>query len=172
MTGFVLATIDFEASALAQQGEPIEVGIALWEIDKPILSWSSLIYPSANMLWSQESAEIHGILREQLACAPHPARVAARLNELMANSPVAFCDGGESDERWLFQLYEAGGLKPCFRLAHFETMPGTHLDVIRNKMWAWLEATKPPHRAGSDAVRLMHAYAFGQDRQPEVEIIS
>ena len=86
----MIATIDFEASSLAMQGEPIEVGIALWERGGPIKTWSSLIYPADDILWSPESAEVHGITREELLRAPHPARVAERLNARMAASPLPF----------------------------------------------------------------------------------
>jgi hypothetical protein len=164
----IIATIDFEASSLSMQGEPIEVGIALWQRDGPIRTWSSLIYMIDDVSWSEESAEIHGIGREELLRAPHPARVAERLNAHMANSPFAFCDGGESDLRWMWQLYSAGNTNPVFRLLPFEAMPGLHIEAVRNRMWEFLDTTKAPHRAGPDAVRLMHAYAYALGEEPVV----
>ncbi len=38
-----LAIIDFEASALSDAADPIEVGVAIWKSGGPILTWSSLI---------------------------------------------------------------------------------------------------------------------------------
>lgn len=171
MTNPIIATIDFEASSLAIQGEPIEVGIALWERGGPIRSWSSLIYPTDDILWSPESAEVHGITREELLRAPHAARVAERLNARMAASPFAFCDGGDSDLRWMWQLYSVANLDPIFCLMRIESMPGLHIEAVRNRMWEFLETTKPPHRAGPDAVRLMHAYAYALGEAPDVEEI-
>lgn len=171
MTNAIIATIDFEASSLAMQGEPIEVGIALWELGNRIKTWSSLIYPADDILWSEESAEVHGITREELLRAPYPARVAERLNARTANSPFAFCDGADSDARWMWQLYSAANLKPVFRLMPIEIMPGLHIEAVRNSMWEFLETTKPPHRAGPDAVRLMHAYAHALGEAPAVDEI-
>lgn len=153
----IIATIDFEASSLAMPDKPIDVGIALWECGGPIRTWSSLIYPVDDIVWSKESAEVHGITREDLLRAPHPARVAERLNERMMASPVAFCDGGDSDLRWMWQLYSAANLNPVFRLSSIEAMPGLRVARLRNRMWAFVGTTKPPHRAGPDAVRRMHA---------------
>ncbi|TAL79994.1 MAG: hypothetical protein EPN75_08880 [Beijerinckiaceae bacterium] len=167
----MIATIDFEASSLAMQGEPIEVGIALWERGGPIRTWSSLIYPVEDIVWSDESAEVHGITRQELLRAPHPARVAERLNARMTASPVAFCDGGDSDLGWMRQLYSAANLKPVFRLESIEAMPGLHVDPVCNRMRALLEATKAPHRAGPDAVRLMHAYAYALGEEPDVVVL-
>lgn len=167
----IIATIDFEASSLAIQGEPIEVGIALWERGGPIRTWSSLIYPVEDIVWSEESAEVHRITREELLRAPHPARVAERLNARMAMVPVAFCDGGDYDFGWTSQLYSAANLKPVFRLGSIEAMPGLHVEPVRNRMWVFLETTKPPHRAGPDAARLMQTYAYAMGEEPDVEAL-
>jgi hypothetical protein len=61
-------------------------------------------------MWSRDSAEVDGIKRWELNAAPCPAWVAEKLNALMERSPFAFCDGGESDARWLFQQYETAGI--------------------------------------------------------------
>lgn len=167
----IIATIDFEASSLAMQGEPIEVGIALWVRGGPIKMWSSLIYPTEDNLWSHELAEIHRITRDELLRAPHPTMVAERLNAHMSNSPFAFCDGGNSDLRWMWQLFSAGNLTPTFRLVPVEAMPGLHIEAVRNRMWEFLETTKPPHRAGPDAVRLMRAYAHALEELPDVVVL-
>jgi DNA polymerase III subunit epsilon len=164
----IIATIDFEASSLVRQGEPIEVGIALWDHSCPIRTWSSLIYPSSDILWSPDSAAVHGIKRWELNAAPRPAWVAEKLSALMERSPFAFCDGGESDLRWMWQLYSAGNANPAFRLLPFEAMPGLHIEAVRNRMWEFLETTKAPHRAGPDSVRLMHAYAYALGEEPVV----
>lgn len=164
----IIATIDFEASSLTEQGAPIEVGIALWIRGGPIQMWSSLIHVFDDASWSPESADVHGIKREELVRAPHPTKVAELLNTHMAKSPIAFCDGGVSDERWMRQLYHDSSLKPVYQLAPIEAMPGLHIDNIARRMWEFLETTKPPHRAGDDAVRLMRAYAYSVGELPPV----
>jgi hypothetical protein len=171
MTAPIITTIDFEASSLAMRSEPIEVGIALWERGGPIRTWSSLIYPVDDIVWSAESAEIHGIGWDELQRAPHPVKVAERLNAHMVASPFAFCDGGVSDERWLWRLYSAASLDPIFRVVPVEAMPGLHIEAVRNRMWEFLETTKAPHRAGPDAIRLMRAYAYALGEAPKVEDI-
>lgn len=171
MTNPTIATIDFEASSLSVQGEPIEVGIALWERGGRIRTWSSLIYVVEDTVWSPDSAEVHGIPREELLRAPHPARVAERLNAHMRECPFAFCDGGDSDLRWMGQLYSAANIEPVFKLLPIEAMPGLQIEPVRNLMWEFIETTKAPHRAGPDAVRLMHAYAYGLGEAPDVEDI-
>jgi len=166
----LIATIDFEATALRVQGEPIEVGLALWRRGDPILEWSSLIAPSPAMIWNVESAEVHGITVEELQSAPHPREVAAKLNELMQRTEIAYCDGGALDDRWCQQLYEAAGLQPVFRLSSYVRMPGLRVETVWNRMRFFLQSTKPPHRAGKDAVRLMHAYAYAIG-EASVEVI-
>jgi hypothetical protein len=100
--------------------------------------------------------------------APHSASVAKRLNAHVANSPFAFCDGGVSDERWMRRLYKEADFHPVFRLAPIEAMPGLHIDEIARRMWELLETVKVPHRAGPDALRLMHAYAHSLGESPLV----
>lgn len=164
----LIATIDFEASSLAEESEPIEVGIALWARGGPIRTWSSLIHMPADIFWSEESAALHGIKRSDLLRAPLPANVAEQLNAHMASSPFAFCDGGVSDERWVRRLYRGASFRPVFRLAPIEAMPGLHVDESARRMWQFIEIEKAPHRAGKDAVRLMQAYAYSLGESPFV----
>jgi len=156
----LVATIDFEASSFHVQGAPIEVGLALWRRGELIRAWSSLIWASPTIIWSSESAAIHGISRDELLHAPHATKVAHELNALMEETPVAFCDGGAWDERWMTQLYELAGLSPVFHLMSYHRMPGLGIQSAFNRMRYFLTTTIPPHRAGADAVRLMHAYAY------------
>lgn len=165
---YLLATIDFEASSLHPKSEAIEVGLAFWRRGEAIKTWSSLIRPSPAAVWSAEAAAIHGITQRDLSLAPHPTEVARKLNALMEHSSVAYCDGGEWDERWLRQLFEATGVTPAFRLMSYHRMPGLRIQSVFNRMSHFLKTTKPPHRAGDDAVRLMHAYAYAKGQSPDV----
>ncbi len=162
----LIATIDFEASSLAEESEPIEVGIALWARGGPIRTWSSLIYMPADTFWSEESAALHGIKRADLLRAPSSVEVAEQLNAHMANSPFAFCDGGVSDGRWMRRLYCGVSFSPVFCLAPIEAMPGLHIDENARRMWKFMEVERAPHRADKDAVRLMQAYAYSLGESP------
>ncbi len=169
----IIATIDFEASSLSLQGEPIEVGVALWQRGGPIRTWSSLICPVEDNLWSPESEAVHHISRHELSYAPHPARVAERLNSIMAGVREAFCDGGSFDERWMAQFYLAAGIRPVFELSSIYAMLELYDSAVDGErirsLEGFLKTTVPPHRAGPDAVRLMRAYAYALGEEPCVE---
>ena len=65
--------------------------------------------------WSERSARIHGIDREQLEQQGHEVRaVAESLNEALQG--VVYCDAWTFDSFWLHRLFKAAQLKPAFQL--------------------------------------------------------
>jgi hypothetical protein len=64
---FKIATIDFEATALSNEGDPIEVGVAIYDRQDLIQTWSSLIRPGMSCLWDETSAAVHKIARTDLS---------------------------------------------------------------------------------------------------------
>jgi DNA polymerase III epsilon subunit-like protein len=64
--------IDIEASSLATNSSPIEIGVA-WISDMEIKVRASLIRPRpawSQSAWSPQSAAIHGVPRAALEAAP------------------------------------------------------------------------------------------------------
>ena len=113
----VLATLDFEASSLGEDGYPIEVACVIGTWSEPAVRFSSLIQPRREWArgkgWSKASAAIHGIAREDLAHGMDADAVCVILNELLSGFVVTV-DGGSYDRFWLERLY--GLLAPTFEL--------------------------------------------------------
>jgi DNA polymerase III epsilon subunit-like protein len=163
----ILATIDFEASGL--NGNPIEVGIALWDREGPIKIWSSLISLVDDRIWDPAAEAIHHISKHDLANAPHPARVAEQLNRHMKGVDIAYCDGLQHDRCWLMSLFSDAGIEPVFELRDIGAMPklGRFPDLWA-RMCLYLDQMLIIHRAGDDALNLMKAYAHAVGQQPNV----
>lgn len=169
----MIATIDFEMTALSYEADMIEAGIALWRQDGPIRTWSSLVRPRPDCLWSEESAKIHRIARHELEEAPDPAVVAARLNELLVETEIVYCDGLPYDQVWMRGLFWSADLKPTFRLADIWQMPGLDVASQMRRMRRWLdEVTLTQHRAGPDAADLLRAYAYALGYEPQVVTVA
>jgi hypothetical protein len=114
------AFVDVEATSLAANSYPVEVGVALplqtgpdaWEIE--LRSW--LVKPTADWLaednaWSSAAAAIHGLSLEQLlAEGMPPAEVAAALDAAVAGRTLVSDTGGNGFDRiWLDRLAGAAG---------------------------------------------------------------
>ena len=81
-----LIFLDIEASGLGPDSWPIEVGLA-WIVDQAVQTWSSLIRPEPDWdpdAWSDQSAIIHNIPREDLDAAPKAIDVAHEVMERIA----------------------------------------------------------------------------------------
>ncbi|UTH48873.1 hypothetical protein KBW81_03470 [Loktanella salsilacus] len=156
--------IDFEASSLSAQSWPIEVGLA-WIVSGSVKTWSSLIRPHYNwdeVAWSEQSADIHGIPRNTLDTAPS-ADVVAEDTARRLEGKIVVSDAPEHDYRWAEMLGNTIGvqLKP---FADFDAAVGTFCAVnpkAVSAVFAHLEATPSPHRAGLDAARLALAILKG-----------
>lgn len=161
-----LSALDFEASSLDDDSYPIEIGVARWRApDAPLEVWSTLIRPPeewSRRRWSGRSQEVHGIRREELEDGMDPIDALLRANSLIGR--MVFCDGGQSDLRWLGGLEDAAGRDATFLLRDADAL-GSVLHPRRwRRMARWLDRAKPRHRAGPDAERLLRALAVALNR--------
>jgi DNA polymerase III epsilon subunit-like protein len=173
MMGFsrFIAIVDFEATALSKAADVIEVGVAIYDRQETIRTWSSLVRPSPDCLWSDKAAEVHKIMRSDLEAAPEPAHVCAELNRVMKGVPLAYCDGYQFDRIWMGNLFHDGKVEPAFAIEPIEEMPRMHMRVVRRHMNAYLLRAAVPHRAGADALRLMQAYVYALGKEPDVVVL-
>jgi DNA polymerase III epsilon subunit-like protein len=170
MRGFsqFIVIVDFEATALSKAADVIEVGVAIYDRQDTIGTWSSLVRPSPDCLWSDKAAEVHKIVRSELEGAPEPARVCVELNRVMNGVPVAYCDGYQFDRIWMGNLFHDGKVEPAFAIEPIEKMPRMHMRAVRHHMNAYLLRAVVLHRAGADALRLMQAYVYALGKEPDV----
>ncbi len=159
-----IVTIDFEASSLAKDSYPIEVGVARWDSpEQPIRTWSSLIRPPREWLartWSPHSQEVHGIPREALENGMDPSAIVDALDEIVG-SRRAFCDGGTHDLRWLAGLEDAAGRETSFGLSDWDWIEGRLHQSQWKRMDRWRRTRPARHRAGCDAERMLKGLAAG-----------
>ncbi|MGO9134173.1 MAG: exonuclease domain-containing protein [Methylovirgula sp.] len=174
MSGFspFITTIDFETTALSKDADVIEVGVAIFDRQETLRTWSSLVRPSPNCRWSEKAEQVHKIARVELEQALDPAWVACKLNQVMTGVTTAYCDGYQFDRVWMGNLFHEARVEPAFSIAPIEEMPRMHLNVVRDQMNAYLNRTLTPHRAGEDALRLMRAYLYAIGKQANVVAVS
>tara|TARA_R110002020_G_C16320147_1_gene774726 strand:- start:11329 stop:11832 length:504 start_codon:yes stop_codon:yes gene_type:complete len=155
--------IDIEASSLAADSWPIEVGVA-WLEGKRVIKHSSLIQPKPEWpeaAWHVDSAKIHNIPREDLNNAPLADDVAVWLAELVDGRPLV-SDAPAFDERWLRQI--TGDQEWCKVYPLQEALwwafsdegkinPGKLRRAYKHRV-----SQKTVHRAADDAAA--HAYAW------------
>jgi hypothetical protein len=153
----MIAFLDFEASSLADDSYPVEVG---WVFEDG-RSESHLIRPAPDWTdWDPLAQAIHGISRRQLLDegAPH-AEVAARMIDQLAGHDL-YASAPSWDGKWLSVLLRAAGYpRHALRLRDTDEALGdavraldtaeaaTILDRVRR---AW-EGARPAHRALPDA---------------------
>ncbi|SMC47524.1 hypothetical protein [Primorskyibacter flagellatus] len=158
------AALDFEASSLAPDSWPIEIGLS-WLKDDIVHTWSSLIRPALDWnlsAWSTQSAAVHGLALEALHYAPTASTVVDEFLERLEGK-VPLSDAPEFDARWLSRLLQAGGCASvpevedyhCVSFAHFS---GLALDML----YEYLGRHPAPHRAGPDSARLVRAWRKAQ----------
>ncbi len=159
-----LIFIDIEASSLAPDSWPIEVGLA-WIADGTVETWSSLIRPDPDWdedAWSAQSAEVHGIARSDLDAAPLASDVAHEVMDRL-HGMIAVSDAPAFDHYWAERLAETIGMKlkmfADFDAAVGSVCAGNHAAI--GKVFTHLEMTPSPHRAGPDAARLAAAILHG-----------
>jgi len=156
--------IDFEASSLSPESWPIEVGLA-WIVGGSVQTWSSLIQPNYSwdkVAWSEQSADVHGIPRNALDTAPS-ADVVATDTATRLEGKIVVSDAPEHDYRWAEMLSNTIGVQ-LKAFADFDAAVGTFCAVnpkAVSAVFAHLEATPSPHRAGPDAARLASAILKG-----------
>lgn len=152
-----IATLDIEASGLAPDSYPIEVGIVLPDGQ----CWCSLIKPENDWhYWSEEAAAIHHIDRKDLHHVGKSVReIAQTLNEWLQDQ-VVYSDCWVLDDRWLRRLFTAAGVVPSFRLRDI-------MHILKEEQFEFWESTKrviagemdiTRHRATNDARILQQAF--------------
>lgn len=164
-----LAFLDFEASSLADDSWPVEIGLSWVTDDGEIETHSRLICPHPDWplsAWSEKSAAVHGIDRATLEDDGHDAAEVARwFMKLTAGRRVA-SDAPEFDAPWLRRLLTAGGFDPeaadrlhgCHELLE-PMLPMAAMD----RYYERLARSRAPHRAGPDAQRLAKAFRRAMD---------
>jgi len=163
--------IDLEASGLGPVSWLIEIGLAEIVGDEIVVR-SSLIRPDGSWpasAWSEQSAAVHRIPREDLDAAP-PAWTVARDYCAMMRGRVVLSDAPDFDGMWLQRLVDLAIGVPAIDVRAF--------DVEAHRRFArapsaldWLYETRErlqaPHRAGPDAARLARAWREGLRRMRE-----
>lgn len=156
--------IDFEASSLAANSWPIEVGISRVGTTGEVETWSSLVRPSAAWPvegWSEASARVHNIARGDLETATAAHRVAREVVHRLKDC-IVLSDAPEFDQRWLDRLLDLDGQAGAVMLRDFDGAAfGVFSGLALDRLYEKLERLPAPHRAGPDAERMARAWAHG-----------
>lgn len=156
--------LDFEASSLAPDSWPIEVGLA-WVTDGRVEVRSSLIKPELDWsmrAWSRVSARVHGVALDELRRAP-PASEVARWVAGIVGDATLVSDAPEWDLRWLTCLCETAEGVRVPRVRDFDALVAWELTLAQaTRVHAALDQLPAPHRAGPDAARLARAWLAGR----------
>ncbi|SIS60318.1 Exonuclease [Roseivivax lentus] len=156
--------IDFEASSLDDDSWPIEVGIAWLNDNGKVIVHSKLIKPKPEWpesAWSDKSAAVHGIARNELDDTEPAEHVARWLAHTVRHRPL-ISDAPKFDGMWLRRLAshqmwcEVHGLTEALWWSFAsdgKLRPGRL--AIANKFRAKQHST---HRAGEDAANLAYVW--------------
>lgn len=158
---------DVEASSLAADSYPIEVGWAVVDANGQIESDAILVRPEPSWTdWAEEAERVHGISRELIEAHGRPAsEVAARLDEAFG-SGVVFSDYPSVEVQWSDRLYAAAGYRRMWRIG--DALPLLRATVTCRADGFWLSAHLEDtrlHRADADARVLAEAYVELQRRR-------
>ena len=161
--------LDLEASSLAADSWPIEIGVTWIDETGELVTWSSLIRPHET--WpatagSHESEAVHGIPRAGLAHAPAAEDVALEV-QFVIDGRLMISDAPAFDTRWLDGLLATAGLARETPVLDFDTaamrsFQGDALDAL----YTSLTRRRAPHRAGPDSRRLARAWWRGTVAAP------
>ena len=111
---------DIEASGLALQSYPIEIG---WSLPSgEICSRLILTEPGWGDYWDAAAENLHGISRKMLQTEGVSAGDVATLMNRDLSGETLYFDGGDYDRRWLSQLFEAAGVQPTFQFGDFDLL--------------------------------------------------
>lgn len=143
--------IDLEASGLASNSYPIEVGLVLGTGQ----SFEALIKPLPHWQhWDEEAEAIHGISRGQLAEEGQEIQdVCQQINQLCAGKTL-YSDCWVHDSRWLNLLFSEAGVTMQFQCSPMEVF------LDEEELANWLQYKREfcratniaPHRALNDAI--------------------
>ncbi|MDX1696720.1 MAG: hypothetical protein R3308_00445 [Thiohalobacterales bacterium] len=150
--------IDLEASGLASNSYPIEVGLAL----APGQRFCALIKPADGWEhWDREAESVHGISRDVLLHKGRPAsEIAAELNRLLGNK-IVYSDAWSFDSAWVTTLFAAARMDMTFNIHALEMIMNEQQIAI------WVETRDSVandlglerHRASNDAWIIQETYA-------------
>jgi hypothetical protein len=150
--------IDLEASGLASNSYPIEVGLAL----APGQRFCALIKPADEWEhWDQQAESVHGISRDVLAKKGRSVtEIATELNQLLSNRTV-YSDAWGVDSSWVTTLFAAARMNKVFNVSALEMILNEQqIDVwmeTRNEVVRDLDLAR--HRASNDAWIIQETYA-------------
>lgn len=143
--------IDLEASGLASNSYPIEVGLVLGTGQ----SFEALIKPRPHWQhWDEEAEAIHGISRAQLEEEGQEIQdVCQQINQLCAGKTL-YSDCWVHDSRWLNLLFSEAGVTMQFQCSPMEVF------LDEEELANWLQYKREfcratnisPHRALNDAI--------------------
>lgn len=153
--------LDLEASSLAPDGWPIEIGLT-WidELDE-LVTWSSLIrpHPSWNIAaWCADAEAIHRLTQADLSVSRPAEDVAAEANAMIADR-LMISDGRKADARWLDQLLATAGSHREMPILDYDASALQRFDgAALDALYTSLTRRRAPHRAGPDSRRLARAW--------------
>lgn len=158
--GVNIIFVDVEASGLASDSFPVEIG---WSIDDDQLPQSLLLRP--DKAWSKTDAyadgfAVHGISYADLITKGIPLTKAAKNLNTAWHDAVLVSDAQAHDERWIGQIYDALGHQSPWRLVEFDVVfstlyqQGGLAPAAAAEIAAAAKRLPAPHRAGADAHRL------------------
>lgn len=143
--------IDLEASGLASESYPVEVGIVLGNGQ----SFEALIKPLPHWRhWDDEAESIHGISREQLESEGQDVHsVCQQINQLCAGKTL-YSDCWVHDARWLNLLFTEAGIPMEFQCSPMEVfLDGEEvMNWLHYKNEFCRTSNIEPHRALNDAI--------------------
>jgi len=139
-----IVIIDCEASGLADNSYPIEVGVSLHED-----SFGFLIKPEKNWThWCKKAEKIHNISRESLHLGKSAHEAATLLNNQLRDT-VIFSDAASYEIFWIDQLFKAAKLERFFEIESIYILP---FDIEKyKKEKSRLSSFIITHRAENDA---------------------
>jgi hypothetical protein len=170
-----IVTLDLEASSLAPESYPIEIGVAQWQgPGSPIFTWSRLIRPVdawvARDPWNAQTQLVHGIRPEQLEDGEEPDDIVELLNQRHTPGTLAYCDGGEHDQRWFDTLLSQSSIGAHLKLRSWADLIRPMGYLPRVRLEHWTDTNRPIHRAGPDAVDHLRGLAFAIEA-PEPSVL-
>ena len=163
MTDLLIGAIflDLEASSLAPDGWPIEIGLT-WidELDE-LVTWSSLIRPHPTWsiaAWCADAEAIHQLTQADLLTARPAEDVATEAVAMIADRPM-ISDGRKADARWLDQLLATAGQKRDMPILDYDASALRRFDgAALDALYTSLTGRRAPGRAGPDSRRLARAW--------------
>ncbi|MBJ3764375.1 hypothetical protein ILP92_16665 [Maribius pontilimi] len=166
----MLIFMDFEASSLASDSWPIEIGLSWIDPDGTVHSVGKLIRPDPawqETAWSEQSADVHRIPRSDLDDAD-PAEEVARWAIDTIGDARLIADAPEFDQRWLDRLLSTSPNPPTLPIYDFHqaawtafTKDGNPISAALDAVYEKRERRRTVHRAAQDAADLAHAWRAG-----------